>query len=115
MVDDTGRVMDYREFRDIPAFDGIRSSNTTAAPHGRHHHLYVSGGGAAEDRRLSKGRHAQEFYLMQRTIEQGLKIGYLPGDYIIGHYHDEGRISSGPGKIRGGTRSTPSKSATLTG
>ena len=38
---------------------------------------------------------------MMRTIEQGLKIGYLPGEHSIAHYHSEGRISSGPGKVKG--------------
>jgi len=102
LVDDTGRVMDYREFRDIPAFDRdsllkyhlLRHMAGTTTFMYRAEALQRIGG-------FQKAVTAQEFYLMQRTIEQGLKIGYLPGDYIIGHYHDEGRISSGPGKIRG--------------
>jgi glycosyltransferase involved in cell wall biosynthesis len=102
LVADDGRVMDYREFHDIPAFDRdslfkyhmLRHMTGTTTFMYRAEALKKIGG-------FQKAATGQEFYLMQRTIEQGLKIGYLPGDYIVAHYHDEGRISSGPGKIKG--------------
>ena len=102
LVADDGRVMDYRHFGDIPAFDRdslfkyhmLRHMTGTTTFMYRAEALRRIGG-------FQKAATGQEFYLMQRTIEQGLKIGYLPGDYITAHYHDEGRISSGPGKIRG--------------
>ena len=102
LVDDAGRVMDYRSFHDIPAFDKeslfryhmLRHMTGTMTFMYRTEALKKIGG-------FQTAATGQEFYLMQRTIEQGLKIGYLPGDYITAHYHDEGRISSGPGKVKG--------------
>ena len=102
LVDDAGRVMDYRQFSDIPAFDQdsllkyhmLRHMTGTTTFMYRAEALLRIGG-------FQRAATGQEFYLMQRTIEQGLKIGYLPGDLIIAHYHDEGRISSGPGKVKG--------------
>ena len=102
LVDDSGRVLDYRQFRDIPAFDReslfkyhmLRHMTGTTTFMYRAEALRRIGG-------FQRAATGQEFYLMQRTIEQGLSIGYLPGDFIIAHYHGEGRISSGPGKVKG--------------
>jgi glycosyltransferase involved in cell wall biosynthesis len=102
LVDDAGRVMDYRSFADIPAFDReslfkyhlLRHMTGTTTFMYRAEALRRIGG-------FQSAVTGQEFYLMQRTIEQGLKIGYLPGDHIVAHYHDQGRISSGAGKVRG--------------
>ena len=102
LVDDSGRVMDYREFSDIPAFDQeslfkyhmLRHMTATTTFVYRAEALKKIGG-------FQKAATGQEYYLMMRTIEQGLKIGYLPGEHSIAHYHNEGRISSGPGKVKG--------------
>lgn len=102
LVDDSGRVMDYRDFPDIPAFDReslfkyhmLRHMTATTTFMYRAEALRRIGG-------FQRAATGQEFYLMMRTIEQGLKIGYLPGQYSIAHYHNEGRISSGPGKVKG--------------
>lgn len=102
LVDDSGRVMDYRSFADISAFD--RQALL------KYHMMYHMAGTTtfvyrAEALKKIGGFQdaitGQEYYLMHRTIEGGLKIGYLPGDYIIAHYHDQGRISQGPGKVAG--------------
>ena len=43
-----------------------------------------------------------EFYLMQRAIEEGRKFGYLPGCDIKAYVHTgDGGLSSGDGKIKG--------------
>lgn len=43
-----------------------------------------------------------EFYLMQRAIEEGGKFGYLPGCEIKAYVHTgNGGLSSGDGKIKG--------------
>lgn len=43
-----------------------------------------------------------EFYLMQRAIENGGKFGYLPGCDVKAYVHTgEGGLSSGQGKING--------------
>jgi glycosyltransferase involved in cell wall biosynthesis len=41
----------------------------------------------------------QEFMLMLKAIERGLKIGYLPGSNVIQYIHDGERISVGQNKI----------------
>lgn len=102
LVDDSGRVMDYRHFRDIPAFDReslfkyhmLRHMTATTTFMYRAEALKRIGG-------FQRAATGQEFYLMMRTIERGLKIGYLPGQYSTAHYHDQGRVSSGPGKVKG--------------
>ena len=102
LVDDGGKVMDYRHFRDIPAFDRVslfryhmlRHMTATTTFMYRAEALRRIGG-------FQRAATGQEFYLMMRTIEQGLAIGYLPGVHSIAHYHDQGRISSGPGKVKG--------------
>lgn len=43
----------------------------------------------------------QDFILMLRCIESGMKIGYLPGDLVIQYLHQGDRISLGDNKIRG--------------
>ena len=102
LVDDSGRVMDYRDFPDIPGFDReslfkyhmLRHMTATTTFMYRAEALKRIGG-------FQRAATGQEFYLMMRTIEQGLRIGYLPGQYSTAHYHDQGRISSGPGKVKG--------------
>ncbi|WP_233004654.1 glycosyltransferase family 2 protein [Exiguobacterium aurantiacum] len=41
----------------------------------------------------------QEFHLMLKSINSGLKIGYLPTDYVVQILHSKERISVGPNKI----------------
>lgn len=43
----------------------------------------------------------QDFILMLRCIENGMKIGYMPGAYVIQYLHNGKRISLGDNKIRG--------------
>lgn len=43
----------------------------------------------------------QDFILMLRCIESGMKIGYLPGDLVVQYLHQGDRISLGDNKIRG--------------
>ena len=44
---------------------------------------------------------AQEFVLMLRSIEKGLRIGYLPEALVAQYRHEGERISTGKGKIKG--------------
>ncbi len=46
-------------------------------------------------------RSGQDFILMLRCIEQGMKIGYMPGAYVIQYLHKGKRISLGENKIHG--------------
>ena len=43
----------------------------------------------------------QDFILMLRCIESGMKLGYMEGDYVVQYLHRGARISLGDGKIRG--------------
>ncbi|MGW9164784.1 glycosyltransferase family 2 protein [Priestia megaterium] len=43
----------------------------------------------------------QEFKLMLKTIESGIKIGYVPQAHVIQYLHDGERISIGQNKIKG--------------
>ena len=43
----------------------------------------------------------QDWFLMLRCIEAGLKIGYMPGAYVVQYLHSGERISLGDNKIKG--------------
>lgn len=43
----------------------------------------------------------QDFILMLRCIENGMKIGYMPGAYVIQYLHEGKRISLGDNKVQG--------------
>lgn len=43
----------------------------------------------------------QDFILMLRCIESGMKIGYMEGAYVMQHLHNGKRISLGDSKIKG--------------
>lgn len=43
----------------------------------------------------------QEFMLMLKAIQSGIKIGYIPVAYVIQYIHDGERISVGQNKIKG--------------
>ncbi len=43
----------------------------------------------------------QDWFFMLRCIEAGLKIGYMPGAYVIQYLHSGERISLGDNKIKG--------------
>lgn len=102
LYNDAGKLIDYRTFSDIPAFD----RETLLKYHLMHH---MTGTGTfvyrAEKLREIGGFEpaimGQEFYLMLRTIERGLKVAYMPGCYIVAHQHDCGRISQGAHKVKG--------------
>lgn len=43
----------------------------------------------------------QDFILMLRCIEHGMRIGYMPGAYVVQYLHQGKRISLGDNKVRG--------------
>lgn len=105
MYNTSGKVVDYREYKDIPAFD-----NETLL----HYHLmkHMTGTptfmflteklreiGGFEDAKMG-----QEFYLMLKAIEKGLKIGYLPQCDVKVYKHADGGITQGKNKIDGENR-----------
>lgn len=48
---------------------------------------------------FEQSKVGQEFRLMLKSIERGLKIGYLPEANVIQYVHDRERISVGPNKM----------------
>ena len=42
----------------------------------------------------------QDFYFMANCIQAGLRIGYMPGAYVVQYLHEGERISVGPNFIR---------------
>lgn len=102
MYNAKGDVVDYREYKDIPRFD-----NETLL----HYHLmkHMTGTptfmfktaklreiGGFEDAKMG-----QEFYLMLKSIEKGLYIGYLPQCNVKVYKHTDGGITQGRNKIDG--------------
>ena len=43
----------------------------------------------------------QDFILMLRCIENGMKLGYMPGAYVVQYLHGGKRVSLGDTKVRG--------------
>jgi glycosyltransferase involved in cell wall biosynthesis len=102
MYSTSGKVVDYREYADIPAFD-----NETLL----HYHLMKHLTGTptfmftTEKLREIDGfvdaKMGQEFYLMLKSIEKGLFIGYLPECDVKVYKHADGGITQGKNKIDG--------------
>lgn len=102
MHNDTGKVVDMREYKDITSFD-----NDSLL----HYHLthIISGTPTfmfkAEKLREIGGfkdvKMGQDFYLMLNSIESGMKIGYLNDCDVIVYKHKEEAISNGKTKIIG--------------
>lgn len=105
MYSSSGNVVDFREYKDIPAFD----SKTLL-----HYHLMKHMTGTptfmfkAEKLREIGGfgdaKMGQEFYLMLKSIERGLTIGYIPECDVKVYKHTDGGITQGKNKIDGENR-----------
>ncbi len=102
MYSTDGRVVDYREYADIPAFDNDSllkyhlTRHLTGTPTFMFRAERLREIGGFEDAKMG-----QEFYLMLKSIRQGLKIGYFPECYVKVYKHDGEAISSGMNKING--------------
>ena len=102
MYGDDGNVVDCRDYRDIPSFDNgvLRKyhlmKHLTGTPTFMFKADALRGIGGFEDVRMG-----QEFYLMLKAIERGLKIGYLPECGLKVYRHASGGISHGRNKIDG--------------
>lgn len=102
LVDDAGRRLDFRTFDDLSGL-----SRQELLHYHLLHHLTGTGTFVYKAEALKRiggfepAAMGQEFYLMLRTIEQGLTVGYFPECHIVAHQHDCGRISQGEGKVKG--------------
>lgn len=105
MYNTAGKVVDYREYKDIPAFDNdslLRyhlMKHMTGTPTFMFATEKLRGIGGFEDAKMG-----QEFYLMLKSIECGLKIGYLPECDVKVYKHADGGITQGQNKINGENR-----------
>jgi len=102
MYDVDGKVVDYREYKDIPSF-----ANEALLKYHLMKHLTGTPTFMFRADRLSEiggfddARMGQEFYLMLKSIERGLKIGYLLGCDVKVYKHRDGGITQGRNKIDG--------------
>lgn len=102
LVNNRGDIVDYREFSNIKNFDNKELL--------KYHILYHLTGTPTfmyKENKLreiggfSDAKMGQEFYLMTKTIENNLRIGYMPKCDVVAYRHDEGGISQGKNKIEG--------------
>lgn len=105
MYNTNGAVVDYRDYKDIPDFDNesllhyhlMRHMTGTPTFMFKTEKLREIGG--FEDAKMG-----QEFYLMLKSIERGLKIGYFPQCDVKVYKHADGGITQGKNKIDGENR-----------
>ena len=102
MYNTNGIVVDYRDYTDIPAFD-----NKSLLHYHLMHHMTGTPTFMFKTERLKEiggfedAKMGQEFYLMLKSIEHGLKIGYLPECDVKVYKHSAGGITQGKNKIDG--------------
>lgn len=102
MYSQDGRVVDYREYKDIPGFDNETllhyhlMKHLTGTPTFMYKAEKLREIGGFEDAKMG-----QEFYLMLKSIQKGLSIGYLPECHVKVYKHPDGGISCGMNKING--------------
>lgn len=102
MYSSNGKVVDYREYKDVPAFDNetlLRyhlMKHLTGTPTFMFKAEKLKEIGGFEDAKMG-----QEFYLMLKCIQSGLKIGYFPECDVKVYKHDGEAITKGKNKIIG--------------
>lgn len=105
MYGTNGAVVDYRDYKDIPAFDNESllhyhlMRHMTGTPTFMFKTVKLREIGGFEDAKMG-----QEFYLMLKSIERGLKIGYFPQCDVKVYKHADGGITQGKNKIDGENR-----------
>ncbi len=97
-----GKLVDYREYSKIESFDNdylLRyhlQNHMTGTPT-----FMFKAEKLKEIGSFDVVKVGQEFHLMLKAIEKGLKIGYLPESYVKAYRHPDGGISGGTNKITG--------------
>lgn len=97
-----GTMVDYREYSNIKNFDNeyllryhlTRHMTGTPTFMFKAEKLKEIGG-------FDAVKVGQEFHLMLKAIQGGLKIGYMPECYVKAYRHPDGGISGGTNKIKG--------------
>jgi hypothetical protein len=94
--------VDYREYKDIPGFEKELlfkyhlMRHITGTPTFMYKSSVIKKIGCFTDSKMG-----QEFYLMLKTINNEVKIGYLPTSDVIAFRHKGEGISVGKNKISG--------------
>lgn len=102
LVNTEGRIVDYREHDYVKDFSQTNLLKThimrklTGTPTFMYKADKLKKIGMFDDVPIG-----QEFHLMLKTIENGLKIGHIPSSYVKAYRHDQGGISFGETKIKG--------------
>lgn len=102
MYSEAGRVVDYRDYRDLKDFSrqGLMRyhlmKHLTGTPTYMFRAEKLKAIGGFDDAKVG-----QEFYLMAKAIQRGLTVGYLPVCDVKIHRHACGGISFGRNKIEG--------------
>lgn len=102
ILNDKGKIIDYRDHLDIPSYDNQSllhyhlTYKLTGTPSFMFRTEALRRIGGFDDAKVG-----QEFYLMLKAIEKGLKIRYLPECHVIVHHEKEGGISNGANKLAG--------------
>ena len=105
MYNQAGTVVDFRDYNDIPAFDNASllhyhlMRHMTGTPTFMFKTSKLREIGGFEDAKMG-----QEFYLMLKSIERGLSIGYIPECDVKVYKHADGGITQGKNKIDGENR-----------
>ena len=105
MYNNSGSIVDCRTYADIPSFDNgtlLRyhlMKHMTGTPTFMYKTDMLREIGGFEDAKMG-----QEFYLMLKSIERGLKIAYLPQCDVKIYKHAAGGITQGKNKINGENR-----------
>lgn len=102
MRNNAGRVVDYRTHRKIESSDNdymlryqlTKNISGTSSFMFRTESVRRIGG-------FKQAKMGQDFYLVMRAIEGGLKIRYFDNDSVIIYKHSDGGISQGRNKIDG--------------
>ena len=100
MYGTNGAVVDYRDYKDIPAFDNesllyfhlTRKITGTPTFMFKAEKLKEIGG-------FDDAKSGQEYFLMLKAIESGLKIGYLPRCDVKVYKHADGGITQSKDRI----------------
>ena len=102
IVNDAGQIVDSRNYEDIKSFDNAYLFKYHLMRHMTGTPTFMFKSDAL--RRIhgfDDVKKGQEFYLMLKAIQKGLKIGYLNKCDVIVHKHKGESISSGNNQIEG--------------
>jgi glycosyltransferase involved in cell wall biosynthesis len=102
LVNDKKEIVDYREFNFLKTFDNKSllkyhiMRHLTGTPTFMYKTEKLREIGGFEDAKVG-----QEFYLMVKTIEGNLNIGYFKNCNVLAYRHSGSGISNGSNKIKG--------------